>query len=173
MSSFSRSSTQGPDLHPGSGAAGCDTLVRMTEWTTPEQLAAVRETIAASIEGWQPPAVHAVGLTSATSSAEFDFPLLNIGDGQLPALVLAKTIGYASGTQTHTLSVAELRHAVDGLSPAEACTSVPHPNLASWRRLLQEVESNPARQLVAVFIGDLHDPVSSEADGSLRTQLPS
>jgi hypothetical protein len=25
---------------------------------------------------------------------------------------------------------------------------------------------------VAVFIGDFDDPVSSEADGSLRTQLP-
>lgn len=145
----------------------------MTEWTTPEQLAAVAETIAASIEGWRPPAVHAVGLTSATSSAEVDFPVVNVGERYLPALVLAKTIGYASGTHTHALSSAELQHAVRGLSPAQACTTVEHPNLVSWRLLLHEVESNPARQLFAVFIGDLADPVSSEADGSLRTQLPS
>ncbi len=163
-------------VHPNPGGgwtAAYDTLAGMSEWTTPEQLAAVREMIAASIEGWQPPAVHAVGLTSATSSAEFDFPLVNIGDGYLPALVLAKTIGYAHGTQTHELTTAELKHAIDGLAPAEACTSVEHPNLVSWRHLLHEVESNPARHLVAVFIGDLDDPVSSEADGSLRTQLPS
>jgi hypothetical protein len=141
-------------------------------WSTPEQLAAAQATIAASIDGWQPPAVFAVGLTSATSSAEVEFPHVNVGTGLLPAAVLAKTIGYASGTATHTLSVAELTHAVNGLSPAEACTTVEHPNLAAWREMLHEVEGNPYRSIVAVFIGDLDDPVSSEADGSLRTQLP-
>ena len=45
-------------------------------WTTPEELAAARETIAASIEGWKRPAAYAVGLTSATSSAEFEFPVI-------------------------------------------------------------------------------------------------
>ncbi len=141
-------------------------------WSTPEQLAAALETIAASIEGWREPAVFAVGLTSATSSAEFAYPHINVGTGYLAAAVLAKTIGYASSTSTHTLSVAELTHAVNGLSPAEACTTVEHPNLAAWREMLHEVESNPYRTIVAVFIGDLADPVSSEADGSLRTQLP-
>jgi len=38
--------------------------------------------------------------------------------------------------------------------------------------ILAELESNPARTAVVVFIGDLADPVSSEADGSLRSQLP-
>ena len=141
-------------------------------WRTPEELAAARDTIAASIDGWTPPAVHAVGLTSATSSAEYEFPVINVGDHYLPAAVLAKTIGYASGTSTHVLSVAELSHAVEGLAPAEACTTMDHPNLWGWRDILAEVESNPYRGIVAVFIGDLGDPVSSEADGSLRTQLP-
>ncbi len=142
-------------------------------WSTPEQLAAAQETIAASIDGWQPPAAFAVGLTSATSSAEVEFPKINVGGGYLPALVLAKTIGYANGTSTHTLSVAELTHAVNGLSPAEACVTIEHPNIAAWREMLHEVETNPYRSIVAVFVGDLDDPVSSEADGSLRTQLPS
>lgn len=144
----------------------------MAEWNTPEQIAAARETIAASIDGWQKPAVWAVGMTSATSSAEFEFPVVNVGEAYLPALCLAKTIGYASGTSTHALSPAELRHALNGAAPAEAYTGVPHPNLAAWREMLDEVESNPYRSLVAVFIADLEDPVSSEADGSLRTQLP-
>ena len=141
-------------------------------WTTPEELAAARETIAASIEGWKRPAAYAVGLTSATSSAEFDFPVITGGDTALPAVVPATTRGYARGTSTHGLSVAELTHAIYGLAPAEACTSMDHPNLRAWREILTEVESNPYRGIVAVFIGDLEDPVSSEADGSLRTQLP-
>jgi hypothetical protein len=141
-------------------------------WRTSEELAAARETIAASIDGWAPPAAYAVGLTSATSSAEYEFPVVNVGEHYLPAVVLAKTIGYSSGTATHVLSVAELTHAVNGLAPAEACTTVDHANLRAWREMLAEVESNPYRGIVAVFIGDLDDPVSSEADGSLRTQLP-
>lgn len=146
----------------------------MTDWSTPEKIAAARDAIAASIEGWQEPAVYAVGLTSATSSAEVEFPVINVGDDfhRLPVLVLAKTIGYASGTATHVLSVAELTHAVNGLAPAEACEAYEHVNLQAWRGMLTEVESNPYRSIVAVIIADLDDPVTSEADGSLRTQLP-
>ena len=141
-------------------------------WSTPEELALARETIAASIEGWQPPAAFAVGLSSATSSAETEFPVVNVGEGLLPAVVMAKTIGYANGTLTHELTSHELRHALDGLAPAEACTEVDHPNLRAWRGILAELESNPARTAVVVFVGDLEDPVSSESDGSLRSQLP-
>ena len=133
---------------------------------------AITDTFDTSIEGWTRPAAYAVGLTSATSSAEYDFPVINVGDHYLPAVVLAKTIGYASGTSTHVLSLAELTHAINGLAPAEACTTMDHPNLRAWREIVTEVESNPYRGIVAVFIGDLDDPVSSEADGSLRTQLP-
>jgi len=102
---------------------------------------------------------------------------LRLGTGislvaQHDPIVLAKTIGYASGTSTHVLSLAELTHAINGLAPAEACTTMDHPNLRAWRDIVAEVESNPYRGIVAVFIGDLDDPVSSEADGSLRTQLP-
>ncbi len=142
------------------------------QWSTPDQIAAAKETIAASIEGWQEPAVYAVGISSATSSAETDFPHVNVGDHYLPALVMAKTIGYSHGTLTHELTTHELEHAVAGLSPAEACTAYEHPNLAAWREILTELQSNPARTAVVVFIGDLDDLVSSEADGSLRSQLP-
>lgn len=141
-------------------------------WSTAEEIAAHREAIAASIDGWRDPAVWAVGMTSATSSSEYEFPVVNVGEAYLAAVVLAKTIGYASGTSTHVISVAELRHALNGASPAEAYQGVKHRNLAAWREILDEVDSNPYRGIVAVFIGDLEDPVSSEADGSLRTQLP-
>lgn len=141
------------------------------QWSTPEEIAAARQTIAASIDGWREPAAYAVGISSATSSAETEFPHVNVGAGSLPALVLAKTIGYSSGTLTHELTTHELEHAVAGLAPAEACTAYEHPNLAAWRSILAQLRANPARTAVAVFIGSLDDPVSSEADGSLRTQL--
>jgi len=34
--------------------------------------------------------------------------------------------------------------------------------------VLAELEGNPAREARAVFVADLDDPVSSEADGSMR-----
>ena len=37
-----------------------------------------------------------------------------------------------------------------------------------WRVALAEAQSNPARTLLAVFVADLDDPVSSEADGAMR-----
>lgn len=142
------------------------------QWSTPEEIAAARQTIAASIDGWQEPAAFAVGISSATSSAETEFPHVNnVGAGLLPALVMAKTIGYSSGTLTHELTTHELEHAIAGLAPAEACTAYEHPNLAAWRSILAELRTNPARTAVVVFIASLDDPVSSEADGSLRTQL--
>ena len=97
------------------------------KWSTPEELDAARETIAASIDGWREPAAYAVGLTSATSSAETEFPRVNVGQSYLPALVMAKTIGYANGSVTHLLTSHELRHAIDGLAPAESVKSKSTP----------------------------------------------
>lgn len=143
-----------------------------SDWSTPEALNAHRDTIAASIEGYEPPAAFAVGISSATSAADTEFPHVNAGTGLLPAVVMAKTVRHVSGTATYPLTLHELQHALTALSPAEACTSMPHPNLAAWRQVVADLEANPARTAVAVFVGDLGDPVSSEADGSLRLLLP-
>jgi len=143
------------------------------QWRTPQEVAAARETIAAAIDGWQRPAAFAVGISSATSSAETEFPVVNVGEHELAAVIMATVVGHVSGTATLELNTAQLRHAITGLEPAEACTAYQHPNLVAWRRLLAEAESNPARTLCVVFVASLADPVSSEADGSLRSQLPS
>ena len=63
---------------------------------------------------------------------------------------------------------AQLAAAVESLAPARACTSVDHPNLAAWQQVLLELEGNPAREAEALFVADLDDPVTSEADGSMR-----
>ena len=79
--------------------------------------------------------------------------------------------GTRTGHATYELTRPQLEAAVETLRPAEACTSLDHPNLAAWRTVLGELESNPARTAYAVFIGDLDDPVESEAEATLRTLL--
>lgn len=143
------------------------------DWSTPEGLKAIKEAVAATIPGWQPPAAYAVGLSSASSSPEPDFPHVNAPAGahNLPGVVLAKVLGHDGSTATIDLTATQLEAAVDALAPAEACTSVDHPNLAAWRRVLDELRSNPARTAYAVYVADLDDAVTSEADAALRTLL--
>ena len=143
------------------------------DWSTPEGLAAIKDALAATIDGWQAPVAYAVGISSASSSPELQFPHVNAPGGAhgLPAVILAKLLGNSSGTQTYELSRAQLEAAVQTLRPAEACTTLDHPNLAAWRSVIQELDANPARTAYAVFIGDLDDPVESEADATLRTLL--
>jgi hypothetical protein len=140
------------------------------DWSTPEGLAAIKDHLAAEVEGWRPPVAYAVGLSSASSSAEWVFAHVNVPGGrhELPAVVLATILGHDGSTATLDLTTAQLAAAVESLEPAEACTSLHHPNLAAWREALAEASSNPARSLVAVFVADLDDPVSSEADGAMR-----
>lgn len=140
------------------------------DWSTPDGLAAIKDHLSAKIEGWRPPVAYAVGLSSASSSAEWDFGHINTPGGRhgLPAVVLATILGHDGSTATLPLTTSQLAAAVESLAPAEACTDLDHPNLASWRVALAEAESNPARSLVAVFVADLDEPVASEADGAMR-----
>jgi hypothetical protein len=141
------------------------------DWSTPEGLAAIKVALAGTIEGWQEPVAYGVGISPASSSPELEFPHVNGPGGThgLPAVVLAKIVGHAHGTQTYELSRPQVEAAVETLRPAEACTAVEHPNLAALRTVLAELDSNPARAAFVVFVGDLDDPVSSEADATLRT----
>ena len=149
----------------------------MTEldWSTPEGLAAIADHLGGKLDGYAPPVAFAVGITPASSSAEIEFPHINRPGARhaLPAVVLATILRHPGGTRTHELTVAELDAAIEALSPAEACVELDHPNLAAWRALRSEAASNPARSLVAVFVGDLADPVDSDADATLRAALHS
>ena len=141
------------------------------DWSTPEGLAAITVALADTIEGWAAPVAYGVGISPASSSPELEFPHVNAPGGThgLPAVVLAKIVGHAHGTATYELSRAQLEVAVQTLLPAQACTTLEHPNLAAFRTVLAELDSNPAREAYAVFVADLDDPVSSEADATLRT----
>lgn len=143
------------------------------DWSTPEGLKAIKEQVAATIPGWQAPTAYAVGISSASSSPEPDFPHVNRPGGahNLPAVVLAKVLGHDGSTATLELTGAQLEAAAEALEPAEECTTVDHPNLAAWRHVLAELRSNPARTAYAVYVADLDDPVTSEADAALRALL--
>jgi hypothetical protein len=140
------------------------------DWSTPQGLAAIREHLAERIDGWRAPVAHAVALSPASSSPEWVFAHVNAPGGAhgLPAVVLATVLGHDGTTATLPISRSALSAAVESLAPAEACTSLPHPNLAAWREVLAELDGNPAREAQAVFVADLDDPVTSEADGSMR-----
>ncbi|QNF94577.1 hypothetical protein [Janibacter sp. YB324] len=140
------------------------------DWSTPEGLAAIRAHLAERLDGWTPPVAWAVGITPATSDPDVQFPHVNLPGGShgLAAVVLASVLRHDGATATLDVSVDQLQAAVEGLEPAQACTTVEHPNIGAWRGLLTEARDNPVRELVAVFVADLDDPVSSDADGEMR-----
>ena len=133
------------------------------DWSTPEGLAAIRAHLAERLDGWTPPVAWAVGITPATSDPDVQFPHVNLPGGShgLAAVVLASVLRHDGATATLDVSVDQLQAAVEGLEPARACTTVEHPNLGAWRGLLTEARDNPARELVAVFVADLDDPVNA------------
>ncbi len=144
-------------------------------FSTLDDLHAARDEIAASIDGFEPPAAYAVGIaTLGPSGAVLDvsYPAVNLGFGY-PGAVLSKVIGHVNGTVAHEITPDQLSTVIDELAPAEA-VDVPHPNLASWRALLQ-LASVPTlsgtRQLFATFIGDLDDDPTGPADAYLRLHL--
>ena len=143
------------------------------DWSTREGLAAIAEHLGSHIEGYRTPAAFAVGITPASSSAEIEFPHIQVTQGRpsVGAAVLATVLQHSHGTSTYDLNLSELNAAIEALTPATACTEIPHPNLAAWREIKAEAESNPARSMVAVFVDDFSDPVDSNADATLRAQL--
>ena len=143
-------------------------------WETPEEIVAVRERLEASLPGYVRPAAYAVGLLdpdAPDAPATDVFPLVNVDANYLPAVILADVCGHASGSRTYALTHAQLSTAIDRLAPAEACTAYDHPNLAAWRAMAAESGQQRLKQLVAVFVGDLSDAVTSDADALLRSQL--
>ncbi|MEI2778960.1 MAG: hypothetical protein V9G19_23940 [Tetrasphaera sp.] len=143
------------------------------DWSSEEGLVAIKDLLAARIEGWRQPVAYAVGMSPASSSPEWVFPHVNGPGGRhgLPAVVLATILRHDGSTATLEVSKSDLAEAITSLEPALACTTVEHPNLAAWRGTFAEIESNPMRTMCAVFVADLDDPVSSEADGCLRLLL--
>ncbi|HYD09036.1 MAG TPA: hypothetical protein VEA78_02950 [Acidimicrobiales bacterium] len=137
-------------------------------WTTDDDLRAAREHLASSIPGYAPPAAYTL---ARRDGDELVFGHVNDVGGahRLPAAVLATVCGYVASTGTFPLTRAQVQQAVDRLAPAEAATHVDHPNLWSWRALLDS--SGPDAQFVACFVRDPNDAVVDDDDARLRAVL--
>jgi hypothetical protein len=138
-------------------------------WRTDEDLAAARQHFAALIPGWQWPAAYAV---ARVDDGGLVFGHVNEpgGSHRLPAVVLASVCGHASGTATYELTADELRKAVELLAPAEAAVHWEHPNLWSWRELIDGAGSTG--RFTAFFVADVDDPPADDHDAAFRARLP-
>ncbi|MEO8696557.1 MAG: tetrahydrodipicolinate N-succinyltransferase N-terminal domain-containing protein [Acidimicrobiales bacterium] len=141
-------------------------------------LDAWRESIEESIPAYVRPAAYAVGIATIAPDGQIldtRYPVVNTDKHLLPAAVLAQVLGRTSGTETRRLDHTQLQEAVATLAPAEACREVDHPNLASWRVMLDlAAQPHPAggqRVLVAAFIEALTDPPVDAHDVYLRLHL--
>ncbi|MEO5842246.1 MAG: tetrahydrodipicolinate N-succinyltransferase N-terminal domain-containing protein [Acidimicrobiales bacterium] len=141
-------------------------------------LDAWRESIEQSIPAYVRPAAYAVGIATIAPNGQIldtRYPVANTDKHRLPAAVLAQVLGRTSGTSTRRIDRTQLQEAVVALAPAEACHEVDHPNLASWRVML-DLEAQPEppggqRVLVAAFIDALTDPPVDAHDVYLRLHL--
>lgn len=137
----------------------------MHEWSTPAGLKAVRQRLEGAIDGWQPPVTWAIALDGEAGHVNPPG-----GSHGLASVVLATVLKHDGATATLEISRAQLREAIVALQPAEACTEVQHPNLAAWRALASAYDERGG-ELEAVFVSDLADPTTSEADRRLRASV--
>ncbi|GAA2389974.1 hypothetical protein Cme02nite_74010 [Catellatospora methionotrophica] len=125
----------------------------LEQWRTIADLDAARQRFEAAIPGWQPPAAFGVARLVAGRPV---FARVAVGDGFLPAVVLASVCGHASGSASYSLTPADLDRVIALLTPAVACTDLPHPNLHAWRGLRQQLSLG--EDALAVFAADLSTP---------------
>ena len=137
-------------------------------WRTDEDLVAARRYLAGQIHGYRPPSAYGV---ARVDGDELVFGHVNEPGGvhRLPADVLATVCGHASGTADNELTAAQLRRAVELLAPTEAAVHREHPNLWSWRGLLQQ--AGPDARFVAFFVADPDDPAADDRDAAFRVRL--
>jgi hypothetical protein len=137
-------------------------------WETDEELAAARGRFAATVPGYTHPAAYA---TARLDGDTLTFGYVNdIGTPhRLPAAVLASVCGHHGGTATYRLTGAQFAGAVERLAPAEAATHWDHPNLWSWRVLLDG--ATPESRFVVFFLGAEADEPVDEVDRRFRARL--
>ena len=76
--------------------------------------------------------------------------------------MLATIAKYVNGTMTVCLSRTQMIEAVRLLDPAEAAVHMPHPNLWSWRQLLNDGQEDD--EFLAFFIADEHASPRDEGE---------
>ncbi len=141
----------------------------MTEaWVTDSDLIAAQSHFATMIPGFEMPAAYSVARFEPTG---LKFGHINkVGEVRpLPAVVLAYVCGYVSTTRTYQLTRQQFERATALLSPAEAATHMEHPNLWSWRELLNSADSKS--NFLACFVANPQDAHVSDEDSLFRKYI--
>lgn len=141
----------------------------MTEdWVTDTDLVAAQSHFASLISGFLMPAAYSVARVEPTG---LRFGHINkIGEVRpLPASVLAYVCGYVSRTGTYRLTRQQFERAVDLLTPADAALHMEHPNLWSWRELLNSADSKS--DFLACFVADPQDAHVNDEDAFFRQYI--
>lgn len=135
-------------------------------WVTDNDLSAAQSHFASMIPSFTMPAAYSV--------ARIDLLGLKFGHinklnevRPLPATILAYVCGYTSSTGTFPLTRHQFESAITGLSPAEAAKHMEHPNLWSWRELLNSSDSES--EFLACFVASPLDECVNKADALFRT----
>lgn len=140
----------------------------MEQWVTGDEVRAAKNRMRAAIVGFAQPVAYSLARRDPDG---LTFAHINEvgGTHELPAVCLATVCGYVSGNAAIDMSYPEVAEAIHLLSPAEPCTEFEHPNLWSWRPLLEASAESDA--FVAVFIGDVDTPPSTDEERALRERL--
>jgi hypothetical protein len=148
-------------------------------WETIEQINAARAAMAARL-GWEQPA--AWGLLTPDGAVV----RANVRGGYLPGVVLATVVGYRSGDASYPLTASAITEAIAMAEPAEACTDIPHPNVAALRLLsggeavvafvseagfVEDVEAS-ADKYVAALLAEIRRGRQENADGTTTLWRP-
>jgi hypothetical protein len=137
-------------------------------WSTDEELASAVKHFTEKIPGYVTPTAYGV---ARLDDGKLTFGEVNdVGNTRrLPAVILAFVCGYSADTAMYELSAEQLTKAAALLAPAEAAVHMDHPNLRSWRELLEE--SNPASTFLAFYVRDLGDNPAGAYDVEFRARL--
>lgn len=134
-------------------------------WIADDDLSAAQSHYASMIPGFTMPAAYSV---ARIDSFGLKFGYINkLNEVRpLPATVLAYVCGYTSSTGTFPLTRHQFESAITLLSPAEAAIHMDHPNLWSWRELLNSSESES--EFLACFVANPLDEHVSKVDALFR-----
>jgi hypothetical protein len=156
------------NVRPSGAELDNDRSVSTERWRTDDDLLDARERFARGIPGYVSPAAYSL---ARRDGEQLTFGHVNDLGGlhRLPAVILASVCGYVDTTGTFPMSQPEVRQAAELLAPAEAAAHHEHPNLWSWRTLLEA--STPASRFVAFFLRGPDDPTVDADDELFRTML--
>ena len=137
-------------------------------WPSDQDLADAAARFAATTPGFALPAAYAVARLDGT---ELTFGHVNDFGAvrPLPAAVLASVCGHGAHSATYELTTEQFASAVRLLTPAEAATHIPHPNLWSWRALLEA--ARPDSVFLVFFLRGIADPPVHRCDEAFRGRL--